>query len=402
MRLLMLIRRYPYPANSGDLIYNAGLIEALDRDPDIELTVYCGDPRNPQAPAPQGRAAWHFGDTKSRFADLRSVVSAAPRTAYRCHSQADLEQIATMITTQNFDHVLISEASAGRGLDRFRAAAPGNTRFVYVAHNFDTRVRVEAAREIRNPVLRPLVMLDGRKGARLEQRVLRGCDGMTAISPEDLAEFDGLVPGLPKLLLRPAYGGLRRWDRNIGADAARLAVLVGSFDWYVKQINLLELVEAHAAARGKGIVDFDLRIAGRMPLKLMQDLTRRFPYLDLRPSFDRLEDVLGDARVAVVLERLGSGFKLKILDYVFARVPIVAYPQAMAGSDLDPGVDFLAVATVEEAMDEIQGLIGDFETLNRIQENAFARASDSYDWNTRGDALLAFLGEIGVDEGQYP
>lgn len=394
MRLLVLMTRYPYPANSGDKIYNAGLIEALEGDPSTALTIYCGEPCATYSPEPQGVAMWHFGDAKSRFADVRSVFSKAPRTANRCHSNADLEQIAALIASQNFDFVLISEASAGRGLDRFRAAAPEKTKFVYVAHNFDTRVRVEAAREMRNPVLRPLLMLDGRKGARLEQRVLQGSDCMTAISPEDLADFDGLAPGLPKLLLRPAYGGQRRGGRVIAADSARLAVLVGSFDWYVKQINLLELIEAHAEARSRGTVNFDLRIAGRMTQKVAQDLAQRYPHVDWRPSFARLEDVLEDARVALVLERLGSGFKLKILDYVFARVPIVAYPHAMAGSDLEPGADFIAVGTVQEAMVEIQNVIDDFATLNRLQEHAFVRASDCYDWTARRDALLAFLGDI--------
>jgi len=396
MRLLVLITRYPYPANSGDLIYNAGLIEALDRDPGTALTVYCGEPRPQEAPAPPGGATWHFGASKSRAADLRSLVSAHPRTAQRCHSEADLKQIAALIAAQGFDHVLISEASSGRGLARFRAAAPEKTRFVYVAHNVDTLVRIEAAREMRSPVLRPLVMMDGRKGARLEQRVLRDCDCMTAISPEDLVEFDQLAPDLPKLVLRPAYSGTRRTERNIDATSTRCAVLVGSFNWYVKQVNLLELVEAHAKARDKGAVDFGLRIAGRMPPKLAQYLTQRYPHLDLRPSFERLEDVLHDARVAVVLERLGSGFKLKILDYIFARVPIIAYANAMAGSDLQPGTGFLAMKTMQEAMAGIQGVIDDFATLNGLQNAAFARASDLYDWDARREALLAFLGDGGA------
>lgn len=393
MRLLLLITRYPYPANSGDRIYNVGLIEALDRDPEVALTVHCGEPRPADAPAPPGRATWHFGTVKSRSNDLRSLFTADPRTAHRCHSEVDLQQITALIAEQGFDHVLISEASAGRGMTRFRAAAPDTTRFVYIAHNVDNRVRVDAARELRNPLLRQLVIFDGKKGAQLEQRVILGSDCMTAITPEDLVDFNRLDPELPKLVLRPAYNGARRAARAIDASAARCAVLVGSFDWYAKQVNLLELLEAHAEALAQGKVDFELRIAGRMHSKLVEDLTRQYPHLDLRPSFDWLEDVLNDARVALVLERLGSGFKLKILDYIFARVPIVAYPHAMAGSGLRPGVDFFGVETMREAMAGIQGVIDDFTVLNRLQEAAFDRSSHLYDWDARRVALLAFLNE---------
>lgn len=391
MRLLLLITRYSDPAYSGEIIYNVGLINALESDPNVSLTVFCGEPLPESSPPPSGPATWHFGDAPSRASDLRALVSKDPRTGHRCHSGNDLRRIETLIKEQAFDYVLISEANTGRGLDRFRAVAPDTTRFVYVAHNVDTRVRVEAAREMRNPFLRPLALLDGKKGVRLEQRVLRNSDCMTAISPEDLADFERLAPDLPKMVLRPAYNGPRRAERTIDAAATRCAVLVGSFEWYVKQINLFELVEAHAAARATGSVDFDLRIAGRMSAKLAADLTQQYPHLDLRPSFDRLEDVLHDARMAVVLERLGSGFKLKILDYIFARVPIVAYVHAMAGSDLRPDADFLTVETIQDAMQRIQGMIDDFAVLNQLQKSAFDQASDLFDWDARRDSLLTFL-----------
>jgi len=391
MHLLILITRYPYPANSGDLIYNAGLIDMLELDPNITISVHCGEIQPIDAPKPSGHSIWFFGEAKSRVNDFSSLFSIDPRTAHRCHTEIDIQNITALISKNRYDYVLISEASAGRGINRYRTAAPNTTRFVYIAHNIDTKVRVEAAREIGSPIMRPFVLLDGKKGAKLEQRVLNASDCMTAISPEDLLGFDQLIPNLPKLVLKPGYSGARRNERIIDTYSTRCAVLVGSFDWYVKKINLLELVKAHAIALNDGKVDFKLRIAGRMPPKLFKELSSQYPHLDLRPSFDQIESVINDSRVALVLDRLGSGFKLKILDYIFARVPIVAYPHSMAGSELRSGIDYCGFDTVEDAIVGIQSLIDNFSILNQFQNAAFQRASDVFDWDTRRCAFLSFL-----------
>src|SRR5690606_36241863 len=51
---------------------------------------------------------------------------------------------------------------------------------------------------------------------------------------------------------------------------------------------------------------------------------------------DSIAPHLDQARMAVVAERLGGGFKLKVLDYVFNRPPVAALDGSVAGTPPTP------------------------------------------------------------------
>src|SRR5262249_7256398 len=102
-----------------------------------------------------------------------------------------------------------------------------------------------------------------------------------------------------------------------------------------------------------------------------------------------IEPYLDQARIAIVPERNGGGFKLKVLEYVFNRVPVFALNGSFAGVPLlhDESAmlyrDHAALARgVLEAIDDVG-------RLNRMQEQAFAACSGRFDWLSRGQQLVA-------------
>ena len=88
--------------------------------------------------------------------------------------------------------------------------------------------------------------------------------------------------------------------------------------------------------------------------------------------------------MAVVPELIGGGFKLKFLDYIFARLPIATLAHATAGFPA-------AVREATLARDDLESLvratvehIDNFRALNRMQECAYSAAESSFDWKDRG------------------
>jgi glycosyltransferase involved in cell wall biosynthesis len=98
----------------------------------------------------------------------------------------------------------------------------------------------------------------------------------------------------------------------------------------------------------------------------------------------QLGPFLAQARIAIVPELIGGGFKLKFLDYIFGRVPVATVDAAAAGlpqrlrEDLITSDDFEALTTA--IIDNIDRL----EHLNRIQSAAFEQARTLYRWEDRG------------------
>jgi glycosyltransferase involved in cell wall biosynthesis len=166
-------------------------------------------------------------------------------------------------------------------------------------------------------------------------------------------------------------------------------VLVGAFRWVVKQNNLRALVR-HAvdAFAQHGIV---LDLVGDVPEPLRSELAPHANVLRVHGFVDDLRPLLADARMALVPEAVGGGFKLKMLDYVFHRVPVVTLSDAAAGLPAVLRGAMRECPDLPALVDAVVQGIDDVATLDRMQQAAFDAAQRSFDWADRGRALLAAM-----------
>jgi glycosyltransferase involved in cell wall biosynthesis len=165
-------------------------------------------------------------------------------------------------------------------------------------------------------------------------------------------------------------------------------VLVGSFRWVAKQENVRALVrEAAPAFARQGIV---LDIVGSMPDALRDELSGHAA-VRVHGFVDDLAPLLENARMALVPEVIGGGFKLKLLDYVFHRVPVVTLQGAAAGLPEALRQAMLPCADLPALVDTVVRQIDDTALLDRLQQQAFDVARHAYDWKDRGRALLAAM-----------
>jgi hypothetical protein len=86
-----------------------------------------------------------------------------------------------------------------------------------------------------------------------------------------------------------------------------------------------------------------------------------------------------------------GGFKLKGLDYVFNRLPILAMRIALPGMPLEDGRSIGLFDSHSALADGVVALIDDFAGLNARQEHAYAACADRFDWDRIGRHLVAHL-----------
>ncbi len=63
----------------------------------------------------------------------------------------------------------------------------------------------------------------------------------------------------------------------------------------------------------------------------------------------------------------GGGFKLKTLDYVFHRVPMLVQAGSVKGLPISNGAGLLEFGDVDALVDGALGVLDDFDTLNALQ-----------------------------------
>jgi glycosyltransferase involved in cell wall biosynthesis len=280
-----------------------------------------------------------------------------------------------------FDAVVVDHLQMGWALDMLPSEAP----VVYVAHNHEAGVRADVARG--SGVRRAVLEWDARKVARLERRLTDRAAVVTAITPEDQQLFENDRAGAPVTLLTPGYDGGRVEERSWDG-LPRRCIVVGNFTWHVKAANLRDFVLAadpRFAASGA-----EIRVVGPITSEARRDLEAQVRATTFTGRVDDIAAELAQARLGIVAEQTGGGFKLKTLDYVFHRVPIALLTGSAEGLPLPSnasfefgGMDALAAGALE-ALD-------DAARLEATATAAYDACVDAFDWRDRGQALRAAI-----------
>lgn len=264
---------------------------------------------------------------------------------------------------------------------------------VYVSHNHEGSVRRGVAAGERHPLRRAALSLDAERAARSERRLAEAACVVTAISETDanLYRRDGVAK---VITVPPGYSGRRRPTRSIDHDTPRIAIVVTNLDWHVKRTNLRRLLDAADARFARSGIE--LRIVGPIPDDFVRELSPRLLATTFVGRVESLADELDRARVGIIAERDGGGFKLKTLDYVFGRVPMAALEGSVAGLPLEPDRDFVQCDTEVQLAERVVALIDDVDRCQELQQRSYDRCSGAFDWDDRGAALAAGLTEALV------
>lgn len=389
LRVLWVSGTAPHPVDGGLSSYSAGLSEALSRTgahvEGIALRPV-GEAGSAQSLATGVR--WTLVDDRRR-GQASSVLSVLPNIAHSYGGRAFRAALDRSLADGPWDAVVLDHLQSGWALDavrRWRRSAAPAGRIVHVSHNHEESARREIA-DATSPlsVDGVALRLDARKIARLERRMVRESDVLGCITEEDAARFRAAGPVPGTVVLEPGYEGARLPERAIGPTTPKRVVILGNFDWHVKRANLdrfLAAADPRFAEAG-----IELLVIGKAPASYVAGWAPRLRATSFTGFVPDLAATLADARIGVVSEPRGGGFKLKTLDYVFRRVPIAVLEGSVAGLPLVAGDDYLQFRDEPDLVAGIIDVVDDLDLLNRLHEGAYRAASAVFSWDERGRRL---------------
>lgn len=392
MRCLWISRHVPYPMNEGLKVYSAKLSEALAQAGAFVRVLGFGSTE--ATPKHRARMEW-VSVPGARRGTVAALLNRFPLTA-AVDSTAAYRALLEEQLRESWDAIIFDSYGSGWALDRcktYRASSLGSrTILVHVSHNHEEVLWHSMAKQADAGLPRRLALWQNYYKVRgLERQLLREVDLVSAITTEDEQALRAhrsddrdasKSPTGDTLTLTPGYDGAVAPNRVIDASVPRRAVIVGSFHWVVKQDNLARFVEhADAQFAAHGI---ELVVAGDVPPDLKQTLLARSRATRFQGFVTELMPFLEQARIAIVPELIGGGFKLKFLDYIFGRVPVATVDAAAAGLPTRLREDLITGSDFAELTKAIIDHIDKLEELNRLQAAAFEQARTLYRWEDRG------------------
>jgi glycosyltransferase involved in cell wall biosynthesis len=376
----------PVSPDAGDLAYSFHLLSNLSRA-GVRLTVLAMRRTGERARTAEVNGIewvivpWEAAGELGRGAAHRSLFSLLPNVAKQYHTPSFRRALRRQMA-RGWDAIAVDHLGMGWVWPSVQAYCRRNAGVVsvYIAHGYESDFRRAMAQNFNGHIFRKLALrLDAVKAGRLEREITRSATMFSAITSEDRNRF-GNLPN--SIVLPPGYAGVPADARRIAATTPRRVVLFGSALWLAKQMNLIEFVEVADQLFARQQIE--LWVVGRVPDRMQGRKVRATRFLGF------LEDpqpIFRTARMGIVPERTGGGFKLKTLDYIFNRIPIAALNGSTAGLPLMPGLHYLSFPSIPELAQGVAVAIDNFELLNNLQETAYAECRARFDWADRGRAL---------------
>lgn len=390
-RVLWVGRYIPYPMDAGAKVYSGKLAESLAQAGAFVRFTGFGDLEAVPADSP---VEWVPVPSEKRN-QLVALLSRLPIAAavdatrgYRTLLDAQLRE--------QWDAIVIDGYGAGwalAGCQAYREAHGNRPVIVHVSHNHEEVLWRSMAAQARSSLPKRAALWQNYLKVRsLERRLVRGVDLVTAITDEDSAALAGSLPQIQRLTLTPGHEGWVAQQRSITAATQRRVIIVGSFRWVMKQENLTRFVEIADPVFKQHNIELD--VVGDVPDELLATLKSRCTATCFHGFVDDIADFFARARIAVVPELIGGGFKLKFLDYIFARVPTATLAQAAAGIPAELQREMLLSDDLPTLVRDIVANMDRLDALNGMQERAFACGQALFRWSERGQRLKQAIANV--------
>lgn len=209
-----------------------------------------------------------------------------------------------------------------------------------------------------------------------EQRMIDQADAVVFMSEEDCEPFDlsdteyRIIPNGTDFSALEASDDARESLDVPGLDTSKQScIFVGAYDYDPNRDAAERIVQEIAPA----CPNLQFLLVGRNPPSVDQSNV-------LTPGFvDDLGSWLAYADIALCPLTMGSGTKLKMLDYMAAGLPIVTTPVGSQGLEIVDGETALVRESTTEIVKSIEQLAASKELRTHLGENA-QEFGKQYDW----------------------
>jgi glycosyltransferase involved in cell wall biosynthesis len=392
MRILFLSRWFPYPANNGSKLRIYSLLRGLSRQHQVTLLSFVDSP-DVDADSPELRDVCHdvhivslkpFNPRSLRarigFLSLkpRSVLDVfsaemAQKIQYLLEKETyDVvvaSQIDTAVYSAYFNHMpaLFEEVELGVLYERFAHAATWEKRLRYG--------------------------LTWAKHRRYLASLLDNFAACTVVSDRERNLLSAKVSTQQKVEIVPNCMALAEYQDVVEAPKPNTLIFAGSFTFspnYEAMVWFLREVYPRVQA---AIPDVHLIITGNhadMPLPEAENVTLAGYVDDVRPY-------IAAAWISLAPIWSGGGTRLKILEAMALRTPVIATTKGAEGIDAHHDQHLLLADTPQAFAEAVVSVLQSHDLRQRLADNAYQLVQEKYDWAAVMPRFLRLIEQVATN-----
>ena len=384
MRLLLVVSRYPWPADRGDKVRTVQFLDFLAEEHEVTLLA---PEAPPGAPTPESLGFRLETYRVSPWSGLRGLGRSFRRNLpwqaglfYQPHLGARLRSLA-----EQADLVLLQLVRLAAHLEDVGDRPVAVDLIDSLALNFHRRAELESLAR------KPFFRHEARRLSRCEAKLLararrtwvvshRDRQAMAAyLSAVDLERLEVLPLAFPLAQPRAGMEAEAPSPRSPGQGRAPILALTGNLGYFPNVDGFcwwLEEVWPRLRARRE---ELTVVLAGARPARRLRQVAEAAGEgVELVDSPEDLKAVLRRATLAMAPMRCGSGQPLKILEAWECGVSVVASPWAAAGVAPGSEAALRVAATPEEWVRAVEALLTNESLRSGLAAAGIQRLAQGY------------------------
>lgn len=373
---LVLTPRLPWPLDDGGRIGLYQTVWSVSRDFDTTLLSFV-PPSDVERPVPDELAS--LGITIERVAHrpppapvaaLRGAFGRWPYMLARYRSREFGATLRRLMARRRPAFVFVNALHLATYLDALDGVPA-----VMRAHNLEHLWLARFADRARNPLVRAYARQQVRRMERAESELCAGCRMVLAIREEEAVALRKLAPRT-RVETVPLGIDVDRYPPR-RPDAPPSVALIGSWDWAPNvDGGRLFLEHGWACVRDR-VPDARLRVVGKRMTPEFAEAARRAG-ADVVGYVDDMGAEFARAALMVVPLWMGTGVRVKIVEALAARVPVVTTTIGAEGLGLRNGVHAAFAETPESLGQAVADLLADPARARAMAEAGYERVRAEY------------------------
>ena len=375
MNILFLSGWFPYPPDNGSKLRIGSLLKGLASRHDITLLSFADQPEQALDKSTALTfcrdvqiVPWKDYNPNNRRARL-GFLDSRPRSMVDTYSPEMEERICQTLTTRQYDVVIASQLTVASYAHLF-GGLPALFEEAELGIFFE---QFNNAKSVRRKLRHGLTWM---KHRRYVANLLRYFQACTVVSERERELLKQCAPKFQSIQVIPNCINLDEYSEQRVSVRPNTLVFTGSFRYFANHEAMVWFLSQVYPRIQAPIPDVRLTITGDHGNLALPAATN----VSLTGFVAQVHPIIASSSVSLAPLLQGGGTRLKILEAMALRTPVVATSKGAEGLDATPEEHLLIADSAEDFARQVLRLLQDSQLHRRLADNAYRLVKEKYDW----------------------
>jgi len=319
-----------------------------------------------------------------------NLFSGRPYIVSRGYSRFMAEEVKRSLKKDKFDVIICDSLQQAPNLLGVNGIPK-----ILNTHNVELVIRKRHCEVERNIFKKAYMYLQLSKLEKYELSALQAFDHILAVSENDKETMAGYRSNpKPRITVIPNGVDCDYCRPVTERSVPDSLIFTGSMDWIPNEDAMLYFLKEIFHLVKQKVPDISLTIVGRNPSSRLQKECARIPSVKLTGYVDDVRPFIAKSSLYIVPLRIGGGTRLKILEAMAMRKPVISTSIGSEGLDVEDKQNIVTADEPQKFAEGIVTLLRNGEEADRIAANGRKLVEERYDWNVVTQKLLSLIEEI--------